>query len=67
MAGGGAPAPKQEELHPHPVKDQLPHVSYCICSPPPWRKFFFFMLLPIFTSFQIVRTLFILVLFNIHD
>ncbi|KZV45011.1 hypothetical protein F511_30355 [Dorcoceras hygrometricum] len=41
MAGGGAaaPPPKQDELVPHPVKDQLPGVSYCITSPPPWRKF----------------------------
>lgn len=40
MAGGGAaPPPKQEELQPHPVKDQLPNVSYCITSPPPWREF----------------------------
>ncbi|KAK6139244.1 hypothetical protein DH2020_027017 [Rehmannia glutinosa] len=40
MAGGGAnaPAPKQEELVPHPVKDQLPGVSYCITSPPPWPE-----------------------------
>jgi len=40
MAGGGGPGPqpKQDELHPHPVKDQLPGVSYCITSPPPWRK-----------------------------
>lgn len=39
MAGGGAaPQPKQDELLPHPVKDQLPNVSYCITSPPPWRK-----------------------------
>lgn len=42
MAGGGggaAPPPKQEELQPHPVKDQLPSIAYCITSPPPWRKF----------------------------
>ncbi|XP_021320069.1 nucleobase-ascorbate transporter 6 isoform X1 [Sorghum bicolor] len=39
MAGGGAaPPPKQEELQPHPVKDQLPSVSYCITSPPPWPE-----------------------------
>ncbi|CAI9775402.1 unnamed protein product [Fraxinus pennsylvanica] len=40
MAGGGiaAPPPKQEELIPHPVKDQLPGVSYCITSPPPWPE-----------------------------
>ncbi|THU57672.1 hypothetical protein C4D60_Mb03t05980 [Musa balbisiana] len=40
MAGGGgpAPAPKQDELQPHPVKDQLPNVSYCITSPPPWPE-----------------------------
>ncbi|KAL2543133.1 Nucleobase-ascorbate transporter 6 [Abeliophyllum distichum] len=40
MAGGGAaaPPPKQDELIPHPVKDQLPGVSYCITSPPPWPE-----------------------------
>ncbi|KAG0470586.1 hypothetical protein HPP92_017286 [Vanilla planifolia] len=42
MAGGGgggaAPAPKADELVPHPVKDQLPNVSYCITSPPPWPE-----------------------------
>jgi hypothetical protein len=32
-----APAPKQEELQPHAVRDQLPAVSYCLTSPPPWR------------------------------
>nr|KYP66208.1 Nucleobase-ascorbate transporter 7 [Cajanus cajan] len=35
---GAAPPPKPEELQPHPVKDQLPHVSYCITSPPPWPE-----------------------------
>ncbi|XLT46461.1 hypothetical protein HN873_039065 [Arachis hypogaea] len=34
---GGAPQPKQDE-QPHLVKDQLPHVSYCITSPPPWTE-----------------------------
>ena len=47
MAGGGGPAPppKQEELQPHPVKDQLPNIAYCITSPPPWRQslFYFFL------------------------
>ncbi|KAK9107984.1 hypothetical protein Syun_023995 [Stephania yunnanensis] len=38
MAGGAAPAPKQDELIPHPVKDQLPNVCYCITSPPPWPE-----------------------------
>ncbi|PIM97956.1 Xanthine/uracil transporter [Handroanthus impetiginosus] len=39
MAGGTpAPPPKQDELVPHPVKDQLPGVSYCITSPPPWPE-----------------------------
>lgn len=37
--GGAAPPPKQDELQPHPTKDQLPSVSYCITSPPPWRQF----------------------------
>ncbi|KAL2349372.1 hypothetical protein Fmac_003372 [Flemingia macrophylla] len=35
---GAAPPPKPEELQPHPVKDQLPNVSYCITSPPPWPE-----------------------------
>ncbi|KAL8091525.1 nucleobase-ascorbate transporter 6-like [Apium graveolens] len=35
MAGGGG---KAEEPGPHPPKDQLPNVSYCITSPPPWPE-----------------------------
>ncbi|KAK7309512.1 hypothetical protein RJT34_06304 [Clitoria ternatea] len=38
IMAGSAPPPKQEELQPHPVKDQLPNVSYCITSPPPWPE-----------------------------
>lgn len=38
MAGGAAP-PKQEDQQPHPAKDQLPNVFYCINSPPPWREY----------------------------
>ncbi|KAJ8449130.1 hypothetical protein Cgig2_004185 [Carnegiea gigantea] len=37
MAGGAAPA-KTGDPAPHPPKDQLPNVSYCITSPPPWRE-----------------------------
>ncbi|KAK8576467.1 hypothetical protein V6N13_032389 [Hibiscus sabdariffa] len=37
MAGGGAPA-KAEEPQPHPPKEQLPNISYCITSPPPWPE-----------------------------
>ena len=37
MAGGGGGA-KADEPQPHPPKDQLPNISYCITSPPPWRK-----------------------------
>ncbi|KAL6549378.1 Nucleobase-ascorbate transporter 6 [Orobanche minor] len=37
MAGGGGP-PKADEPQPHPPKDQLPNVSYCITSPPPWPE-----------------------------
>ncbi|MBA0613764.1 hypothetical protein Godav_014132, partial [Gossypium davidsonii] len=36
--GGAAPPPKQDELQPHPVKEQLPGVAYCITSPPPWPE-----------------------------
>ncbi|KAK9060266.1 hypothetical protein SSX86_020970 [Deinandra increscens subsp. villosa] len=39
MAGGGpAPPPKQDDQQPHPAKDQLPNVSYCMTSPPPWPE-----------------------------
>ncbi|XXG56853.1 hypothetical protein AAC387_Pa03g4163 [Persea americana] len=31
-------APKQDEFHPHPVKEQLPGVEFCITSPPPWPE-----------------------------
>lgn len=36
MAGGAAA--KVEEPQAHPPKDQLPNVSYCITSPPPWPE-----------------------------
>ncbi|PON61068.1 Xanthine/uracil/vitamin C permease [Parasponia andersonii] len=36
MAGGAAP--KADEPQPHPPKDQLPNISYCITSPPPWPE-----------------------------
>ncbi|KAM7479928.1 hypothetical protein LguiA_028141 [Lonicera macranthoides] len=29
---------KADEPAPHPPKDQLPNVSYCITSPPPWPE-----------------------------
>ncbi|KAL1814688.1 hypothetical protein ACET3Z_017262 [Daucus carota] len=38
MAGGGAGPAKADEPGPHPPKDQLPNVSYCITSPPPWPE-----------------------------
>lgn len=36
--GGGGGGAKVSEPQPHPSKDQLPNVSYCITSPPPWRE-----------------------------
>ncbi|CAF2320894.1 BnaA10g05590D [Brassica napus] len=33
-----APAPKASEPQPHPPKEQLPDISYCITSPPPWPE-----------------------------
>lgn len=36
MAGGAAP--KADEPQPHPPKDQLPGISFCITSPPPWPE-----------------------------
>ena len=38
MAGGGGGA-KEGEPQPHPPKEQLPGVSFCITSPPPWREY----------------------------
>lgn len=37
--GGGN---RTVELQPHPVKEQLPGIQYCVNSPPPWRMLFFF-------------------------
>ncbi|KAJ0106654.1 hypothetical protein Patl1_17982 [Pistacia atlantica] len=37
MSGGGAAKPPPEP-QPHPSKDQLPNISYCITSPPPWPE-----------------------------
>ena len=57
MAGGqAAPPPKQEELQPHPSKDQLPNISFCITSPPPWREFLQFL----FAQFILLLSLLIL-------
>ncbi|GLU21416.1 hypothetical protein SLE2022_375580 [Rubroshorea leprosula] len=36
--GGGASAPKVDEPLPHPPKEQLPNIAYCITSPPPWPE-----------------------------
>ncbi|KAL9665769.1 hypothetical protein QQ045_000090 [Rhodiola kirilowii] len=36
MTGGGGG--KSDEPQPHSPKDQLPNVSYCITSPPPWPE-----------------------------
>ncbi|KAG7591199.1 Xanthine/uracil/vitamin C permease [Arabidopsis thaliana x Arabidopsis arenosa] len=42
MAGDGGenaePPQKQENLQPHPVKDQLYSITYCLTSPPPWPE-----------------------------
>ncbi|RZR82747.1 hypothetical protein BHM03_00009226, partial [Ensete ventricosum] len=54
---GAAPPPKQDELVPHPVKDQLANVSFCITSPPPWRKLFVVFYFCSFLSFLIFRFL----------
>ncbi|XP_071711536.1 nucleobase-ascorbate transporter 6-like [Rutidosis leptorrhynchoides] len=36
--GGGGPKVSGSSLVPHPAKDQLPNVAYCITSPPPWPE-----------------------------
>lgn len=36
MAAGGGGG-KVDEFQPHPVKDQLPGVDYCVTSSPSWR------------------------------
>lgn len=32
--------PAEDPLQPHPVKEQLPGIQYCINSPPPWPEAF---------------------------
>lgn len=32
------PPEKADEFVPHPVKEQLPGVDFCLTSPPPWRQ-----------------------------
>jgi len=39
--GNNGAANRTEELQPHPVKEQLPGIQYCVNSPPPWRMFCF--------------------------
>ncbi|XP_040989974.1 nucleobase-ascorbate transporter 6-like [Juglans microcarpa x Juglans regia] len=36
--GGGGGGAKADELQPHPAKDQLPNISFCITSPPSWPE-----------------------------
>ncbi|KAL8217560.1 hypothetical protein R6Q57_020933 [Mikania cordata] len=36
--GGGVVKVVEPSLAPHPAKDQLQNVSYCITSPPPWHE-----------------------------
>ncbi|OWM80607.1 hypothetical protein CDL15_Pgr006637 [Punica granatum] len=36
-SGGGA-AEVKAELQPHPVKEQLPGIQFCVNSPPPWPE-----------------------------
>lgn len=44
MSNGNNGAKMAEELHPHPVMEQLNNVQYCINSPPPWGTFKFLKL-----------------------
>ncbi|KAF3435569.1 hypothetical protein FNV43_RR22658 [Rhamnella rubrinervis] len=30
--------PKMDEFQPHPIKDQLPSIDYCLTSSPPWPE-----------------------------
>ncbi|ESQ32080.1 hypothetical protein EUTSA_v10005426mg [Eutrema salsugineum] len=36
--GGNTNNNRTVELQPHPVKEQLPGIEYCVNSPPPWLK-----------------------------
>jgi nucleobase transporter 1/2 len=38
MVAGGGGGGKVDEFQPHPVKEQLPGVDYCIRSSPSWRN-----------------------------
>lgn len=53
--GGSGSDKKPEELQPHPVKEQLPGVQYCVNSPPPWSLY---SPPPLFFSFSIISCFF---------
>ncbi|AED93439.1 Xanthine/uracil/vitamin C permease [Arabidopsis thaliana] len=36
--GNNGAGNRAEELQPHPVKEQLPGIQYCVNSPPPWLE-----------------------------
>ncbi|KAM1031119.1 hypothetical protein TB2_034399 [Malus domestica] len=38
MAGGGGGPQKTDDFQPHPIKDQLPGVDFCVTSSPPWPE-----------------------------
>ncbi|RWW40687.1 hypothetical protein BHE74_00053870, partial [Ensete ventricosum] len=45
------PPVKADEFVPHPVKEQLPGVDFCLTSPPPWRPS---LSLPLSSSFALL-------------
>lgn len=59
-----AAAKAASEPAPHPPKDQLPNVSFCITSPPPWRQSLFNLLLFVY-CFQYILSEFVLLKFSI--
>lgn len=40
--GSGSGDNRAPEFQPHPVKEQLPGVQYCVNSPAPWRSYILF-------------------------
>ena len=37
VAGGAGGAQKVDEFQPHPIREQLPGIDFCISSSPTWR------------------------------
>lgn len=55
--------PKVDEFQPHPIKEQLPGIDYCLTSSPSWRTFLFLSLSLLFGHYCVHFVFFIVLSF----